>query len=97
MECAMSPAEDYSTFTRLSRYGFNFNAPLPPQEIFRWIQESGRIQDSVMYRTFNMGMGYAYIVASDSAGEVIREVPGAKVVGEVTEQPGVLLHGKHVT
>jgi len=84
-------------FTRLSRYGFNFNDPLPPQEIFRWIQESGRIQDSVMYRTFNMGMGYAYIVASDSAGEVIREVPGAKVVGEVTKQPGVLLHGKHVT
>jgi phosphoribosylformylglycinamidine cyclo-ligase len=84
-------------FTRLSRYGFNFNDPLPPQEIFRWIQESGRIQDTVMYRTFNMGMGYAYIVASDGAGDMIREVPGAKVVGEVTGQPGIRLHGKQVT
>jgi phosphoribosylformylglycinamidine cyclo-ligase len=79
-------------FTRLSRYGFDFSNPLPPQEIFRWIQESGNIQDSVMYRTFNMGMGYAYIVAPGRAGDVIQEVPGAKVVGEVTGQPGVRLH-----
>ena len=84
-------------FTRLSRYGFNFSDPLPPQEIFRWIQESGRIQDSVMYRTFNMGMGYAYIVAPERAGDVIREVPGAKVVGDVTEKQGVRLRGEMVT
>ena len=84
-------------FTRLSRYGFNFSNPLPPQEIFRWIQESGGIPDEVMYRTFNMGMGYAYIVAPDRAGDVLRGVPGAKVVGDVTEQPGVRLHGRPVT
>jgi phosphoribosylformylglycinamidine cyclo-ligase len=83
-------------FTRLSRYGFNFSNPMPPQEIFRWIQESGKIQDNIMYRTFNMGMGYAYIVDPDKAGDVIREVPGAKVVGDVTGQPGVRLHGTPV-
>ena len=71
--CATSPGGGLLNFTRLSKYGFNFSDPLSPQEIFRWIQESGRIQDSVMYRTFNMGMGYAYIVAPDRAGDVIRE------------------------
>ena len=44
-------------FTRLSRYGFDFSDPLPPQEIFRWIQESGNIQDSVMYRYLQHGNG----------------------------------------
>jgi len=84
-------------FTRLSRYGFNFSNPLPSQEIFRWIQESGKITDNVMYRTFNMGMGYAYIVSADKSGDIILEVPGAKVVGEVTEQPGVRLKGTEIT
>ena len=44
-----------------------------------------------------MGMGYAYIVAPDRAGDVIREVPGAKVVGDVTEKQGVRLRGEMVT
>jgi phosphoribosylformylglycinamidine cyclo-ligase len=84
-------------FTRLSRYGFNFSDPLPPQEIFRWIQDIGKIQETVMYRTFNMGMGFAYVVAPDKTRDIIREVPGAKVVGEVTKQPGVRLRGTQVT
>ncbi len=83
-------------FTRLSRYGFKFSDPLPPQEIFHWIQETGKIQENVMYRTFNMGMGFAYVIAPDRAGDVIREIPGSKVVGEVTAQPGVSLHGRQV-
>ena len=49
-----------------------------------------------MYRTFNMGMGYAYIVSANKSGDIIREVPGAKVVGEVTEQSGVRLHGTEI-
>jgi len=57
----------------------------------------GKIQDNVMYRTFNMGMGYAYIVAPENAGDVIRKVQGSKVVGEVTEEPGVRLRGVLVT
>jgi phosphoribosylformylglycinamidine cyclo-ligase len=84
-------------FTRLTPYGFSFNNPLPPQEIFHWIQGCGGIQDNVMYRTFNMGMGYAYVVAPHWANEVIRLVPGAKVVGEVTKRPGVWLHETQVT
>lgn len=84
-------------FSRLSRYGFDFNNPLPPQEIFRWIQESGNIQDNVMYRTFNMGMGYAYIVSPDRSADVISEVPGSRAVGEVTAEPGVRLYGNVVT
>jgi phosphoribosylformylglycinamidine cyclo-ligase len=79
-------------FTRLSTYGFCINNPLPPQDIFRWIQESAEIPSGVMYRTFNMGMGYAYVVAPDHAGDITREVPGARIVGEVTTEPGAWLY-----
>lgn len=78
-------------FTRLSRYGFRFTDPLPISEIFRWMQESAGINDVVMYRTFNMGMGYAYVVSPESAEIISREVSGARVVGIVTDEPGVWL------
>ena len=84
-------------FTRLSQYGFSFSDPMPVPGIFRWIQEKGRIADNVMYRTFNMGMGFAYVVSPDSAQKVTAMVQGARVVGEVTRSPGILLKGNPVT
>jgi phosphoribosylformylglycinamidine cyclo-ligase len=78
-------------FRRLSPFGFQFNTPLMPPEIFSLIQMLGDISTVEMYRTFNMGMGYAYIVPGDSAASVQKAVRGAKVVGEVTEEPGVRL------
>jgi phosphoribosylformylglycinamidine cyclo-ligase len=84
-------------FTRLSGYGFHITDPLPPCAIFRWIQESADIPDGVMFRTFNMGMGYAYIVHGESAAIITREVPGARIVGEVTTRPGAWLHDCRIT
>jgi len=46
-------------FRRLSSYGFSITDPLEVPAIFRWLQETGGISDLEMYRTFNMGMGYA--------------------------------------
>lgn len=83
-------------FLRLSCYGISIDRPLPLQEIFRWIQETGGIRDEEMYRTFNMGMGYAYISAPGVASQIVAMVPGAAVVGEVTERPGAWIRGIEV-
>ena len=78
-------------FKRLSEYGFRFDAPLTPPEIFSWIQKAGNISTVEMYRTFNMGMGYSYIVPEASVACIQKMVKDAKVVGEVVEKPGAWL------
>ena len=80
-------------FRRLADRGFSITDPLEPPAIFRWLQEAGSISDVEMYRTFNMGMGYAFVVPPGSADTVQSIVPGARVVGKVTEEPGVWLRG----
>ncbi len=84
-------------FKRLSRYGFKFTDPIAPTEIFRWIQKIGGIDDNEMYRTFNMGMGYAYIVPKANVPAVLTTVSGAKVVGTITEEPGAWLGDREIT
>ena len=84
-------------FKRLSEYGFRFNTPLTPPEIFTWIQETGDISVEEMYRTFNMGMGYAYVVPQESVACVQKMVTGAQIVGEVVEEPGAWLKDIEIT
>jgi len=84
-------------FKRLSKYGFLFDTPITPPEIFSWIQKTGDISQIEMYRTFNMGMGYAYIVPPDSVACVQKIVKGAKIVGEITEEPGAWLRDIEIT
>ncbi|MEN6611103.1 MAG: phosphoribosylformylglycinamidine cyclo-ligase [Methanoregulaceae archaeon] len=78
-------------FTRLTKYGFKFTDPLTPPAIFRWMQESAKISDNEMYRTFNMGMGFAYVVPEKSLTTLRSIVPDAKVVGEIVPEAGVWL------
>ena len=82
--------------TRLSGYGFSFDTPLPPQEIFHWIAEKGKISNAEMYRTFNMGMGYVCIVPEEGVSAVKSVFPDAEVVGSVRSQPGVFLKGEEI-
>jgi len=84
-------------FKRLSGYGFLFDTPLAPPEIFTWIQKSGDITQEEMYRTFNMGMGYAYVVPEKSVSGVLGMVKGAQVVGTVTKEPGAFLGKLEIT
>ncbi|NLX48895.1 MAG: phosphoribosylformylglycinamidine cyclo-ligase [Methanospirillum sp.] len=79
---------------RLTRFGFSIDAPIAPPPIFDWLQERGDVSREEMYRTFNMGMGFALVVPEDGADGLVREVPGSKVVGAVTEEPGVRLSGR---
>lgn len=81
---------------RLSKYGFSITDPLEPPLIFKWLQEAGSIGKVEAYRTFNMGMGYAFIAPAGSVATIQSIFPDARVVGEVTEEPGVRLKGVEI-
>jgi len=78
-------------FNRLSGYGFRFDTPITPPQIFSWIQKAGDITSAEMYRTFNMGMGFAYVVPDKSVACVQKLVKGAQLVGKVVKEPGAWL------
>ena len=80
-------------FTRLTRYGFEFTDPLPVHPVFTYIQENGQIDPVEMYRTFNMGMGFAYILPEETAGEVRKLIPGSRVVGGIVKEAGIRIKG----
>jgi phosphoribosylformylglycinamidine cyclo-ligase len=80
-------------FLRLSKYGFEINEPLDIPLIFTWLQEKGNVAEAEMFRTFNMGMGYAYIMPEKSVPVVKQIIPDAKVIGKCVEQPGVWIRG----
>jgi phosphoribosylformylglycinamidine cyclo-ligase len=84
-------------FKRLSSHGFMVDTPITPPEIFSWIQKTGDISTVEMYRTFNMGMGYAYVVPESSVACVRKIVTGAHVVGEVVNEPGAWLRDIEIT
>ena len=83
--------------TRLSRYGFRIDAPVTPPEIFSWIQKTGDISTIEMFRTFNMGMGYVYIVPPECVTRVQKAIRGVKIVGEIIVESGVWLRDIEIT
>lgn len=80
-------------FTRLSKYGFDITDPLPVPEILSWIGELGGLDNNEMYRTFNMGMGYAFVVPESSLPTLRRVIPDVRVVGTVVPESGAYLRG----
>jgi phosphoribosylformylglycinamidine cyclo-ligase len=83
-------------FLRLTSYGFDFTDPLPIPAIFHYLQEKGNVPRKEMYRTFNMGMGYAFIVPEESVSTVQKWMPDARVVGECVNKAGVWIEGEPV-
>lgn len=83
--------------TRLGAVGFSITDPLPPQPIFTWMAEAGGVAMEEMYRTFNMGMGYVFVVPGEAEAAVCAIVPDARVVGEVVASPGVWLEETEIS
>ena len=83
-------------FLRISDLGFSIEDPLEVPEILQWIAEKGQLSENELYRTFNMGMGFAFIVAPENAEKLISLIPGAKAVGHVIEEHKVLLRGQEI-
>jgi phosphoribosylformylglycinamidine cyclo-ligase len=59
---------------------------VPP--IFNLIQQLGNIDRDEMYHVFNMGIGMVIICAGGKTGHFTKELPGARVIGEVVMQEG---------
>ena len=83
-------------FLRLSRFGFRFDNPLPPPEIFRWIQETGKFTGPDV-PDVQHGYGVCDVVPPESVDAVTKLVEGTRVVGEIIEKPGAWLGNVQVT
>ena len=59
---------------------------IPP--IFQLIQKRGNIERNEMYRVFNMGIGMVLICSPDNAKQLTKQLPEAKIIGEVVKQVG---------
>ncbi len=63
--------------------------PMKPQWIFDEIKERGNVSIGEMYRTFNMGMGFAVIAPEECENEIKEIIKDAKAVGHVESGHGV--------
>ena len=64
--------------------------PLPVPSVFDWLQQKGNIEDSEMYRTFNMGMGMTIIVSKDDAKKSVSILgENAQIIGSVKNGKGI--------
>ena len=72
---------------RISQLGFEIADPLEPQPIFRFLQELGNVDDSEMYKTFNMGMGFVVVVAKEDVEKACQIMgPGSKEIGSIVKE-----------
>lgn len=60
-------------------------------EIFKFIEEEGKIDHDEMYQVFNMGVGLAVIVDDADKEKVLDLIDDAFILGEVTDQEGIVL------
>jgi len=59
---------------------------VPP--LFRLIQRLGSVDRDEMYHVFNMGIGMTIICAPENAKELLKQLPEARIIGEVTKAAG---------
>ncbi len=56
--------------------------------IFQLIQQRGNVDQSEMYRVFNMGIGMVLICSPNDVNQLTEALPEARVIGEVVKQAG---------
>jgi len=54
--------------------------------IFKLIQEKGDIEESEMYRVFNMGIGMTIVCSPQQVAKIVSILPQAKVIGEIIKK-----------
>ncbi len=74
--------------------GFRLDDVMDALKIFGEIQKSGNVPVDEMFRTFNMGMGFAVVCRADACDDIVGVLRkwklSCKVVGEVTDRKGVV-------
>jgi phosphoribosylformylglycinamidine cyclo-ligase len=75
-----------------SGIGYEISAPLPVPPVFELISELGDVSVGEMWEVFNMGFGFAAIVAAEDAEAAVallaRHHPGTAVIGRLTGEHG---------
>ncbi|GIL61943.1 hypothetical protein Vafri_16303 [Volvox africanus] len=61
----------------------------PMPELFKWLQQTGKVPTADMRRTFNLGVGLVVVVDPSNVAEVQKLAPEAFVLGEVVPGDGV--------
>ncbi len=84
-----------NNLTRLAApVGYEIDDPFEPPPIFGLIQELGQVPEQQMYEVFNMGCGFACVVAATdeaAALELLRHhYPEAKRIGRATARDGLV-------
>ncbi|MGA8304014.1 MAG: phosphoribosylformylglycinamidine cyclo-ligase [Thermoplasmata archaeon] len=74
--------------------------PEPPP-LFRWLQQLGAISDEEMFQTFNMGIGFAVVVAPQHLADTRRRLaragaPDAVRIGHVDRGSGVTVPSRRL-
>jgi phosphoribosylformylglycinamidine cyclo-ligase len=75
-----------------SGVSFTITDLMEPQPIFGLLQELGEIEDGEMYKTFNMGLGFAVVCGENDGTEIEKAMSGkmpAKIIGTVGEGSGL--------
>jgi phosphoribosylformylglycinamidine cyclo-ligase len=74
--------------------GFEIDSPLEVPPVCALICERGAIEPKQAYRHFNMGCGFAVVVAAGDAAQAAELLaafhPGTRKIGRVTEHTGVI-------
>jgi phosphoribosylformylglycinamidine cyclo-ligase len=81
---------------------YHISNPMPPLEIFKFLQKQGNISDSEMYKTFNMGMGFSIIVDKKDEQDTLDILNNsshadAQVVGKIKKGKGVKVPSLNLT
>jgi len=83
----------YLKFRKLAKFGFRLDN-FKPQPIFGKVMEAGGVELPEMFKTFNMGWGFAVVVRSEDADDALGALgDGAETIGEVVESGISIEHG----
>jgi phosphoribosylformylglycinamidine cyclo-ligase len=76
--------------------GAELSDPLPPSPLLAYLQECGPVSDHEAYRAWNMGQGMLLVTPQPDAVLRLATQHGipARIVGEVTSQPGIRLRSR---
>ncbi len=55
-------------------------------QIFRILQQRGKIPYGEMFRVFNMGIGMVMVCAKENADTILSNLVDSKIVGSIIEQ-----------
>ncbi len=58
--------------------------------IFQLIQKWGGVPEEEMFRVFNMGLGMILICSPEHCEDLLRILPGARLIGEVVKGEGII-------